>query len=222
MSVSNSETPAHILDVAEAMFSEEGYRAVSLRSITRACGANIASIHYHFGSKEVLLDRIFERRCAAINDERLQLLAICRRGKGRPGMLEQILEAYLRPSIALPNGDEGTKRFMRLRAVIAHEHAELSRTMIAKYFNDVSGRFIQALLAELSHLQPEDVFWRFHFLLGAQYFTLANPGRIQALSDDRCDPSDAERAISEMIAFAAAGFRATSRDRRAATLLKAS
>jgi hypothetical protein len=114
---------------------------------------------------------------------------------------------------------------MRLRAVIAHEHAELSRAMIAKYFNEASGRFIEALTAELSHLSSEDVFWRFHFLLGAQYFTLANPGRIQALSDGRCDPADAEQAIAELVAFAAAGFRAPSRNRttsRPAPLLEAS
>ena len=220
-----TNTAAHILKVAEAMFSEEGYRAVSLRSITRRCEANIAAVHYHFGSKEILLDRIFEQRSAAINDERLRLLAACRRAKGRPDMVKQILNAYLRPSIALPNADEGARRFMRLRAVVAHEHAELSRALIAKYFNEVSGRFIEALTAELSHLSPEDVFWRFHFLLGAQYFTLANPGRIQALSEGRCDPSDAEQAISELVTFTAAGFRAPSRDRaisRSATLLEAS
>ena len=71
---STTKTAADILEVAEAMFSESGYRAVSLRSITRRCEANIAAVHYHFGSKEILLDRIFEQRSAAINDERLRLL----------------------------------------------------------------------------------------------------------------------------------------------------
>jgi hypothetical protein len=47
-----------------------------------------------------------------------------------------------------------------------------------------------------------------HFLLGAQYYTLANPGRIQVISGNVCDPSDAERAIRELVVFAAAGFRA--------------
>jgi AcrR family transcriptional regulator len=218
-------TAEHIIETAERMFAEDGYRAVSLRSITRACDANIAAIHYHFGSKEVLLDRIFDRRSAAINEERLRLLASCRRGKGRAAMVEQILEAYLRPSIALPNADEGTRRFMRLRAVIAHEQAELSRMLIAKYFNDVSNRFIEALQAELSNLSDEDVFWRFHFLLGAQYFTLSNPGRIQVLSRNRCDPADAETAIAELVRFAAAGFRAVSRSnavRQPPALVKAS
>jgi AcrR family transcriptional regulator len=181
MDAAVTPTPDKILDVAEAMFAEAGYRAVSLRSITRACGVNIAAVHYHFGSKEVLL--------------------------------EQILEAYLRPSLALPNGDEGARRFMRLRAVLAHEQAELSKNLIATHFNAVSGAFIDALVKELTHVSAVDVFWRFHFLLGAQYYTLANPGRIQTLSQGRCDPADVESALAELIAFAAASFRAPPCDR---------
>jgi AcrR family transcriptional regulator len=208
MDAFTTPTPDRILDVAEAMFADAGYRGVSLRSITRESGVNIAAIHYHFGSKEILLEQIFAKRCAAINTERFRLLEACREGAGRPPVLEQILEAYLRPSLALPNGDDGARRFMRLRAVIAQEQADLSKNLIAKYFNHVSGTFIGALMKELSHLSARDVFWRFHFLLGAQYFTLANPGRIQLLSEGRCDPSDVETALAELIAFAAAGFRA--------------
>ncbi|SED12069.1 transcriptional regulator, TetR family [Rhizobiales bacterium GAS191] len=202
------DTPSRILEIAEELFAEQGYRAVSLRSITRACGANIAAVHYHFGSKEVVLERIFEMRCSTMNGERLRMLDACREGRGRPPMLEQVLDAYLRPALTLPGGDERARRFMRLRAAVAHEHAELSQQLVAKYFNEVSGRFIDVLMKLLKHLSPQDVYWRFHFLLGAQYYTLANPGRIQALSDGLCNPSDTDRAIKELIAFVAAGLRA--------------
>ena len=89
----------------------------------------------------------------------------------------------------------------------------MSKSLIAKHFNDVSRRFINALNAALPHLSEDDVFWRFHFLLGAHYYTLANPGRIQMLSGGRCEPSEAEAALAEMICFAAAGFRAPPCDR---------
>lgn len=214
MDALTNTTAERILDVAEKMFAEAGYSAVSLRSITRACGVNIAAIHYHFGAKEVLLEQIFAKRSAAINNERFRLLEACRKGPGRPPLLEQILEAYLRPSLALPNGDEGARRFMQLRAVLAHEQADLSKNLIAKYFNHVSGTFIGALMKELGHLTVRDLFWRFHFLLGAQYYTLANPGRIQVLSEGRCDPSNIETALSELVAFTAAGFRAPPRQER--------
>jgi AcrR family transcriptional regulator len=199
-------TADRILDVAEEMFAQQGYHAVSARSITRACEANIAAVHYHFGSKQVLLEEIFARRSGAINQARLALLAQCAEQPSRPPLLEQILEAYLRPSFALPSGDEGARRFMRLRSVIAHEQAELSR-------NATSQRFFDAIAAAAPHLSSGDVYWRFHFLLGTQYYTLSNPGRIQALSGGACDPADLNAALVEMIAFAAAGFRAAPCDR---------
>ncbi|NVO15531.1 MAG: TetR/AcrR family transcriptional regulator [Rhodoplanes sp.] len=211
-------TPDKILDLAEAMFAESGYRAVSVRSITRACGVNIAAIHYHFGSKEALLKQIFAKRSAAINNARFRLLEACRPGPERPPMLEQILEAYLRPSLVLPNGDVGARRFMRLRAILAHEHATLSKGLISKHFNHVSGTFIGALMKELDHLPARGVYWRFHFLLGAQYFTLADPGRIQILSEGACDPADADAALAELVAFTAAGFRAPPADHHALIL----
>lgn len=206
-------TADRILDVAEEMFAEQGYRAVSVRSITRACDANIAAVHYHFGSKQILLEEIFARRSGAINVARLKLLDDCAEQPGRAPVLEQVLEAYLRPSFAQPSDDEGARRFMRLRSVVAHEQAELSKNLIAKHFNATSQRFIAAIAAATPHLSANDVYWRFHFLLGAHYYTLSNPGRIQALSGGQCDPADLEAALAEMVAFAAAGFRAPPCDR---------
>ena len=57
------DTPEKILATAEIMFADQGYHAVSLRSMTREAGVNMAAIHYHFGSKQALLEQIFERRC---------------------------------------------------------------------------------------------------------------------------------------------------------------
>src|SRR3546814_17182741 len=85
----------------------------------------MAAVHYHFGSNEALLERIFEARCSTMNDERLRLLGACAPGPGRPPMLEQILNAYLRPALILPGGDERARRFMRLRAAIAPEKDDL-------------------------------------------------------------------------------------------------
>ena len=203
-----SEKPAtadRILDVAEAMFAEHGYKAVSLRSLLRECGANTAAAHYHFGSKQELLEAIFARRCAGMNAERLRLLTTCVVEPGRPPIVEQILDAFLRPSLVWMNDDRGTRRFMRLRAVVAYEREELARNLIARYFNDTSRRFIDALAKALPQIGMEELYFRFHFLLGAQYYTLLNPNRVSDLSGGLCDPADAEKALRHMVcSFAAA------------------
>jgi AcrR family transcriptional regulator len=204
----DSSTQDRILAVAEAMFAKDGYRAVSLRSITREAGVNIAAVHYHFGSKQVLLEEIFARRCGPMNSERLALLAECREGPGRPPLLEQVIDAYLRPSLVWPDDAEGARRFLRIRSIVGHEDEQLSRDLISRHFNDVTQTFIEVLTGLLPHLSKEDFFWRFHFLLGAHYYTLSNPGRVAFLSGGACDPTDAEACLRHMVPFFAAAFRA--------------
>ena len=214
MQKGNKTTSDLILDVAEGLFAEHGYKAVSLRSILRECGANTAAAHYHFGSKQELLDAIFERRCAHMNATRLELLTAAQRTqKSLPTAsdnIERILAAFLRPALVWRDDNSGTRQFMRLRAVVAYEQEALARDLIAKYFNETSRRFIDALAEELQTLAKEELYFRFHFLLGAHYYTVLNPGRIRALSGGACDPADSERALRTMIAFFAAGLRAPS------------
>ena len=196
-----------ILKVAEEMFAQRGYRAVAVREITRACGVNTAAIHYHFGSKHAVLEEIFVRRCVPMNAERLRLLAECREGPGQPPILEQILEAYLRPSLIWPDDPEAARHFLKLRAVLGVEQEGLARDLIARHFDDVSRRFIDALIRALPDVPPEDVYWRVHFLHGAQYYTLLNPGRIRDLSNGMCNPADFEAALRRMVSFFATAFR---------------
>jgi AcrR family transcriptional regulator len=203
------QTTDRILETAESMFSKRGFGAVSLRSITRASDVNIAAIHYHFGSKQELLEKIFEKRCGPMNSERLRMLAECAEGPGRPPLLEQILEAYLRPSLIWPGDPDGARRFLALRALLRHEQETLAGDLIARHFNDVSKRFAAALRAALPQLSVEEVFWRFHFLLGAQYSALENQDRILILSEGRCDPSDVEASLRHMVPFCAAVFRSS-------------
>lgn len=55
----------HILEKAEALFSEKGFDATSVRDIAKAAGINIAMISYYFGSKEKLMEELFKMRMSA-------------------------------------------------------------------------------------------------------------------------------------------------------------
>jgi len=123
-------------------------------------------------------------------------------------MLEQILEAYLRPSLIFPDDPQGAARFLRLRAVLSHENESLAADLISRHFNEVSRTFAAAISKQLPQFNQEQVYWRFQFLLSAQYYTLSNPGRVKILSEGPCDPSDAEQALRHMVPFCAAVFRA--------------
>src|ERR1700742_4448305 len=93
-----SDTRDRILDTAERLFGEQGYSATSLRQIISEAGVNLAAIHYHFGSKEELLDELISRKAAPVNEERLELLNGLEAGAvSHPIPLDQLLEAFLGP-----------------------------------------------------------------------------------------------------------------------------
>ena len=51
-----------ILDVAEKLFSEKGFEAISIREISKAAEINIAMVSYYFGSKEKLYEEVVNRK----------------------------------------------------------------------------------------------------------------------------------------------------------------
>ena len=55
----DSATRNRILEVATVAFSRNGFAAVSMRDIANEVGVNIATIYYHYPSKEALLDEVF-------------------------------------------------------------------------------------------------------------------------------------------------------------------
>jgi hypothetical protein len=68
--------------------------------------------------------------------------------------------------------------------------------------------FVQALTKALPKLSQHELFWRFHLMLGTMVYTMAKPGRIEAISHGDVDTSDANEALEHMVRFSAAGFRA--------------
>lgn len=47
-------TQQRLLEAAETIFAEKGFKAASIREICKAAGANVAAINYYFGDKERL------------------------------------------------------------------------------------------------------------------------------------------------------------------------
>jgi AcrR family transcriptional regulator len=92
-----SVTRQRLIEVAERLFAERGIAGVSLREIGATAGQrNTAAARYHFGSKEGLVDAIFQHRMSPINARRLEMLTEFDR-EGRGHDLRALAEAYLYP-----------------------------------------------------------------------------------------------------------------------------
>jgi AcrR family transcriptional regulator len=69
MKPSLSTKQIQLLDSAEVLFSQKGFDGTSVRDIAEAAGINTAMISYYFGSKEKLMEEIFERKSLNIREK---------------------------------------------------------------------------------------------------------------------------------------------------------
>src|SRR5450631_2571981 len=75
MKPSLSVKQLQLLDTAEHLFSRKGFDGTSVRDIAEAAGINTAMISYYFGSKEKLMEEIFERKSINLLETVEKLLA---------------------------------------------------------------------------------------------------------------------------------------------------
>lgn len=60
-----------LLDAAEGLFCERGFKGTSIRDIAASAGCNIASVNYYFGSKEKLYEEVWHRHLIPMRDARI-------------------------------------------------------------------------------------------------------------------------------------------------------
>jgi AcrR family transcriptional regulator len=204
----DAATKGSVLAAAERLFAVRGFQNVSVRDITAEAGVNLASVNYHFGSKDGLLFEIFRRRTAELNRERARMLheAADRHG-GRPP-IRAILTALIEPPLrwSAPQSDRRISLQFIIRA--RSEGTDAMREVLA---TDVSHlrRFADALIAARPDLATADVYWRLHFVLGMLHNNrFAEFDRLHVLSDGLTREGDNDALLTRMVDFAEAGFLA--------------
>ncbi len=207
--MNSTDTRDRLLDAAEGLFAQHGIGATSLRAITAEAGTNLASIHYHFGSKEALIHAVFARRLEPLNRERLRLLDAAEAAEGGSSPpLESIIEAFVAPALRLRQDPaRGGQNFMCLMGRIHSEPSELTQTILEQ-FDDVFRRFTAALGYALPHLPLPERLWKFFFMIGSMVFPLVGTEMISQKTDGLCDPADVEENIRRLVAFISAGMQA--------------
>ncbi|HYE46486.1 MAG TPA: TetR family transcriptional regulator [Caulobacter sp.] len=195
-----------VFNAAERLFALKGFQNVSVRDITAEAGVNLASVNYHFGSKDALLFEIFRRRTAELNRERARMLHEANdRAGGKPGVRD-ILTALIAPPLRWL--DPANDRRISLQFLI-RARSEGGAEIREVLGTDVSHlrRFSDALLAACPNLAPEEVYWRLHFVLGMIHQNrFMELDRLHVLSEGLTREDDIAGLQRRMVDFAAAGF----------------
>ena len=159
------DTRTRILDAAERLFAERGFRGASVRAITDLAGANLAAVGYHFGSKAELLAEVARRVIEPIN---------AAQGAGLDRLLArttdpqaaELVEAFAGPLFdEMPAGDEGGARTSRLIVTIITDPADEMRNWTGPAEDTVRDRYLAAFGRALPGLSAEELFFRMRGIL---------------------------------------------------------
>ena len=196
-----------LLDHAEDLFATRGYDGVSLRDLTRQAGTHLASVNYHFGSKEKLFEEVVLRRIRPLNQHRLRALAQVLTDAGtHPPALANVLEAFARPFVVGPGAT----------------HRESLRRMVCRMFMDadplitpifhrelvpIVREFRAAAALACPQLTQRQVDSGMVFYAGAMINLLATEKRLALLPSSEPLPSD-EEMLQHLLRFGVAGFAA--------------
>lgn len=214
------DTKQRILDAAERLFAREGYNNTSLRAITGEADVNLAAVNYHFGSKEALLEAVFERRLVPLNQVRRQRLEIvgetAQREERRPSPRET-LAAFIEPTLAFRESAAGAGEFSNLvgRAIIDPD--DTVRKIFLHHIEPIFHLLFDTLREALPDLPPDKLFWRVQFSLGAMGHTIhmratgddaQKNGKFKCLPHGIISSCDAASMTDMLLTFITAGMEA--------------
>ena len=204
------DTRQKILDAAERLFGEQGYGATSLRHIIAEAGVNLAAIHYHFGTKEDLLDQLIMRKGGPVNEERLALLdALEAKARGKAVPLEKVLEAFLGPPMRrLSKSPEFAKLMGRMYG------EDLMPRIVERHFQKAVTRFFAALARTLPHLTPGEMALRSQFMVGAMAHILMCKAPDTKAMTGASPPTRPQTVLRELVVFLSGGLRAPAARKR--------
>src|SRR3954452_23133675 len=89
-------TQTQLVDAALELLARRGEDAVTLRDITKAAGANVAAVSYHFGSLKSLCDAAIERALESYLDAQQAAVSAL----GPESTLDELAAAFARPMIS--------------------------------------------------------------------------------------------------------------------------
>ena len=196
-----SDTKERILDTAERLFAERGYAAISLRQVIAAAEVNLAAVHYHFGTKEDLLDAVVLRKVAPVNAARLAWLERIESKAGAgPLRVEDVLESFLLPTAETA---QRNPEFVRLMGRMLTEG--MMPSLVEKHFQEMVMRFAGALRRAIPNLAQQELMWRVHFMIGATAHALSMKPILAGMESGA---PDIESRMRRLVTFLSAGFRA--------------
>lgn len=139
----SGETSERLLATALRLFAEEGLKGVSLRRVVAAAGAaNLSALHYHFGSRQAVVEAIAQRLFLQLRATALPRL---RALDPRSSSVRSVLEAMFRPVIELRSQGESGRYAVQFLARLSWEFGAEGQALSASGLQPIAEEALQRL-----------------------------------------------------------------------------
>ncbi len=202
-------TKARILDAAENLFADNGFRGTTLRAITTKAGVNLAAVNYHFGSKEDLLAAVLDRRLGPLNRQRLakldQVLAAAAK-TGRLPAPRDILHAFFEPTLRFRESEPGARACITIitRAITSAE--TIVRDEFLKQIEPMGRRLLAAMQAAYPGLPSHKLYMQTRFCLAAMQPLMMEDNMARMAPPDFKLPHELDRQLDILLDFCCQGL----------------
>ncbi|HKS47641.1 MAG TPA: TetR/AcrR family transcriptional regulator [Amycolatopsis sp.] len=204
-------TRDRLIATAIRLFGERGIEATSMRALTDAAGANIASVNYHFRSKEGLLRAGIDRAMRALNDERRRRLDELEAAPEPPSVAD-LVRVFVEPGLALASPRGQSAAVARFIGRVLSEPSPRIRETVAEQLYPVDARFLAALGRALPDRDEGGIKFVYASMVGL--LGVWQSGALDQLNrapGQRVTPGTTTADAERVIAFITAGILAGSR-----------
>lgn len=151
-----SGTARQIMLAAEHLFGQRGIEGVSLREIAAHAGqGNNSAVQYYFGTKESLVQSVFEMRMPALDAARGQWLDAVERS--RPATIRDLADALLMPILDTFD-EQGLENFAHFVTRLAHRDTWTHPSTRAKKLTPVTEEIVARLENGLGYSKDCEIF----------------------------------------------------------------
>ena len=198
-----------LLDAAEGLFCERGFKGTSIRDIASSAGCNIASVNYYFGSKEKLYEEVWHRHLIPMRDARIASINKVMSQAGVQPDLENLLRSFADTFVG---SMVDTNMASRLSKLMAREYIDShlpTNMFVAEVMKPTITAMHRALLKTCPELDESKILLIVFSIVGQLVHLVHVTTMLEQGGDDLDMPIlDLDEVINHIVKFSAAGIRA--------------
>lgn len=202
-----ASTPQRLVETAEQLFAESGLDGVSLRQVAAAAGVNSAAVHYHFGSRERLVEAVLVRRLEGVQKRRDELLAFLSLEPDPRGVVGVLVRPWA--ELALHGGGPA-RAWLRLVARLWAQRRALVSGVALNLFPESYAALGEHLVAAAPGVPRAALERRAALIVQSAVSILADPQFFAAAGQPRAQLPGEDALVEELIDFLAGGLGAPS------------